>query len=157
MAKQCIECGEDKEETEFKQSYNSSYLRRKCKTCSNIQGEKSRDLSTRKEQERAKNLMNKFGMTVHQYNELLEKQNNRCAICDRHESEFKVRLCVDHNHVTNEIRGLLCTYCNHRVIGRHRNGDLLRKMADYVDGGTGWYVPKKRRPKKRKKGTVNGG
>ena len=81
---------------------------------------------------------------------MLDKQDHCCAICDKHKSEFNQNLAVDHNHVTGEIRGLLCTYCNHRVIGRHRDGNLLRKMADYVDQGTGWFVPKQKRPIKRR-------
>lgn len=72
-----------------------------------------------------------------------------CALCHRGEEEFKTRLAVDHDHVSGVIRGLLCAYCNHRVIGRHRDGDLLRRMADYVERDTGWIVPPK--PKKRKK------
>ncbi len=99
---------------------------------------------------RAYALSKKYGITIEQYNELLEKQDHCCAICDKHENEFKTRLAVDHNHETGEIRGLLCTYCNHRLIGRHRDGTLLRKMADYVDQGTGWFVPSRPRTKKRK-------
>jgi hypothetical protein len=105
---------------------------------------------------RRRRLMATYGITLEQYNELLEKQNHCCAICDRHENEFKSKLCVDHNHITREIRGLLCTYCNHRVVGRHRDGDALRKVADYIDQGTGWFAPKKKRTRKRKKGTTNG-
>lgn len=52
---------------------------------------------------------------------LLAEQNERCAICDRHWSEcepaYKARtflnhLCVDHDHRTIHIRGLLCNNCN---------------------------------------------
>ncbi len=46
-------------------------------------------------------------------------QQQRCAICNRHESEFKKRLCVDHNHRTSKVRGLLCFYCNKYKVGRH--------------------------------------
>lgn len=109
-------------------------------------------LERRKEQSRARNLMNKFGITIEQYDNLLAKQKGCCAICDRPAESFSTRLAVDHNHATKEIRGLLCTYCNHRVIGRHRDGDLLRRMADYVDGGTGWFVPAnihKRKPRSK--------
>lgn len=103
-----------------------------------------------KEKARNNRLLRIYGITLDQYNELLFKQNDRCAICERHKEEFKTNLAVDHNHVTGEIRGLLCSYCNHRVIGRHRDGELLRKMSYYVDQGTGWFVPKRRRPIKRR-------
>lgn len=111
----------------------------------------------KKKSARYYHLRQKYGITEEQYNRLLEKQKGCCAICDRHSSEFKTRLSVDHNHFTGELRGLLCNYCNRRVVGRHRDGDLLRRLADYVEQGTGWFIPKKRRPKKRKKGTLNGG
>lgn len=45
--------------------------------------------------------------------------NNQCAICKRHESEFKKRLAVDHSHKTGRVRGLLCFYCNKFRVGRH--------------------------------------
>jgi hypothetical protein len=47
---------------------------------------------------------------------------------------------------------LLCRYCNHRLVGRHRDSAVLRRIADYLDVGTGWFVPtkKKRRRKPRK-------
>lgn len=100
---------------------------------------------------RRSHLRLKYGITIEQYNELLHKQKGCCALCDRPQTEFKTRLAVDHNHATGEIRGLLCAYCNHRVIGRHRDGTLLRRMADYVDQGTGWFVPKRKKTVKRKK------
>lgn len=56
-----------------------------------------------------------YGMTVEDYNELLEKQDGRCAICgttnpggNRHSKHFH----VDHDHDTGAIRGLLCCECN---------------------------------------------
>lgn len=93
-----------------------------------------------------------YGITIEQYDTLLERQGDACAICRRASGEFRTRLAVDHNHQTGEIRGLLCNYCNHRVVGRHRDGDLLRRMADYVDQGTGWFVPKRKKTVKRRKG-----
>lgn len=46
-------------------------------------------------------------------------QKQKCAICDRHENEFKKRLCIDHNHKTGKVRALLCYYCNKFRIGRN--------------------------------------
>jgi DNA-directed RNA polymerase subunit RPC12/RpoP len=150
----CNQCGEDKPLHDFFERKNGGTS--SCKACEKEQIREWRKNNKEKQAEinrRAKLKIN-YGITPEQYEELLDKQNHRCAICDRHEDEFKIKLCVDHNHLTQEIRGLLCTYCNHRVIGRHRDGVLLRKMADYVEGGTGWFVPKKRPKKRRRKRNV---
>jgi protein-arginine kinase activator protein McsA len=44
--------------------------------------------------------------------DLLEEQNNSCAICGINGEELKRKLSVDHNHETNQVRGLLCNSCN---------------------------------------------
>jgi hypothetical protein len=123
-----------------------------CKKTANQQRSKTEDFSKRKsESSRKHHLKKTYGITPEQYNEILAKQEYCCAICGKHEEDEKNRrLAVDHNHETGEIRGLLCSFCNHRVVGRHRDGDLLRKVADYIEQGTGWFVPKKKRPVKRK-------
>lgn len=100
---------------------------------------------------RQRHLMRLYGITEEQYQELLDRQGGKCAICLRDHTEFKTRLAVDHNHQNGEIRGLCCTYCNHRVVGRHRDSDLLRRMADYLDRGTGWYVPERIKTRKKRK------
>ena len=54
----------------------------------------------------------KFGITPEQYEQMLISQDFKCALCERHVSEFSRKLCVDHDHETGKIRGLLCTKCN---------------------------------------------
>jgi hypothetical protein len=44
--------------------------------------------------------------------DLLEEQNNSCAICGINQSDTTKKLSVDHNHETNQVRGLLCNSCN---------------------------------------------
>lgn len=147
----CSKCKETKEPEEF---YNNSVSKNgKASQCISCATEVTKDWGQRNaERLRRNNYRIKYGITVEQYDSLLKEQNFCCAICDRHESEFKRRLAVDHNHVTREIRGLLCNYCNHRVVGRHRDGAKLRKIADYIEQGTGWFVPvKKKTPRKRRK------
>lgn len=100
-------------------------------------------------------LLRKYGITEKQYEDLLRKQEFRCGVCRRLGVEFKSRLAVDHDHHTGELRGLLCTMCNRYVIGRHRAGtggaELLQYAGEYLAGSyTGWFVPKKK-PKKRKR------
>ncbi len=53
-----------------------------------------------------------YGISIEEYNKMFENQKGCCKICGRHQSLFKQRLCVDHNHKTMEVRGLLCHTCN---------------------------------------------
>lgn len=150
MIKKCSLCKQEKSTEEF--SNNKILKSGKDSWCKKCSASHSKEWGNKNaERLRANNYRLKYGITIEQYDELLNKQNHSCAICDRHESEFKRRLAVDHNHVTKEIRGLLCNYCNHRIVGRHRDGDKLRKIADYIEQGTGLFVPDKIAPRKRKK------
>lgn len=95
--------------------------------------------------QRTSSLKHKWGLTPEQYDELLNKQNGKCAVCDKHHTEFKSRLAVDHNHLTNEIRGLLCQNCNHFIVSNHTDGDFFRHIAAYIEQGSGWYVPNRKK------------
>lgn len=150
--KKCSACECEKEVDEFYSTTRTGFPSHKCKECTKQDVNKYRTENAEKKAEtsRAYHLKKKYGITVEQYDEMLENQNHRCLICDKHEDDVKTRLAVDHNHITGEIRGLLCTYCNHRIVGRHRDGNLLRKIADYIEQGTGLFVPPQR-PKKRKR------
>ena len=69
-----------------------------------------------KEIYRKTNLRKSYGITIKDYDELLERQHFRCAICDTETPGGPGRMMVDHNHVTEKVRGLLCCNCNF-VIG----------------------------------------
>lgn len=112
----------------------------------------SKSSLTKQEKARDYALRRIYGISIEQYNTLLRKQRHRCKVCKRHESEFRIKLSVDHDHKTGEIRGLLCTYCNRYVIGRHRDPTLLASAARYLKGPhTGWTVPPKKFKRKKKK------
>jgi hypothetical protein len=78
-------------------------------------------------------LKQKFGITPKQYNEMFIKQNGCCAICKKPQIEFKLALAVDHDHKTNEIRGLLCGNCN-RLLGYSKDNEkTLLNAIQYLN------------------------
>lgn len=80
-----------------------------------------------------------YGITLDQYNQLLESQNNVCAICGGTEAGGnqygKVRMAIDHNHLTGKVRGLLCCKCNMALGGLDvdiKGTELLYKSIKYI-------------------------
>lgn len=53
-----------------------------------------------------------YGITVEEYDRMLTEQDGKCAICGLTEALDHGTLAVDHDHKTNEVRGLLCFNCN---------------------------------------------
>ena len=56
-----------------------------------------------------------YGLEGDAYADLLKSQGGKCAIC-RARPKSK-RLAVDHDHATGAVRGLLCSRCNHDLMG----------------------------------------
>lgn len=81
-------------------------------------------------------LKKKYGLTIKAFNELFQRQQGRCAICEKHQSELKKPLAVDHNHKTGEIRGLLCTKCNVTLGNLYADDglELIHKVIKYLNG-----------------------
>ncbi|RIS87425.1 endonuclease VII domain-containing protein [Mycobacteroides abscessus] len=77
---------------------------------------------------------NTYGITETEYEAILAVQGGACAICGRAKGITK-RLAVDHDHklgnTREAVRGLLCTTCNHVVIGRY-GPEALRRAIDYL-------------------------
>jgi len=74
-----------------------------------------------------------YGISLTEFENLLVNQNSKCLIClDAFLSDSDA--CIDHDHRTNQIRGLLCRSCN-RGVGYFRDNPIfLRKAAEYLDG-----------------------
>lgn len=77
-----------------------------------------------------------YGITVEDYNRLLESQGGACAICQATETRTMAgktrRLSVDHDHETGAVRGLLCGGCNSGVGYFRDNPDRLRNAITYL-------------------------
>jgi hypothetical protein len=76
-------------------------------------------------------LKSHFGLTVEAYRQMIADQKNRCAVCGD-EMKPGSGTCVDHDHVTGQVRGLLCPCCN--VAEGMLKGSILRcqKMIAYL-------------------------
>jgi hypothetical protein len=83
---------------------------------------------------RERKLKHRYGLTQAQYDEILAEQGGGCAICGKTETDSTGRpLSVDHNHRTNEVRGLLCGNCN-RALGLFQDDiTLLRRAITYLN------------------------
>lgn len=51
-----------------------------------------------------------YGITIEDYDRILCEQGGGCAICGKAAGNRK--LAVDHDHLTGEVRGILCLLCN---------------------------------------------
>lgn len=80
----------------------------------------------------SRNLELKYGIDDAEYNRLFKLQEGKCAICNRHQIEFTRSLCVDHDHKTGEIRGLLCTNCNLLLGYSKDNKSTLSSAIEYL-------------------------
>lgn len=91
--------------------------------------ERARELNRLSEKKRR--LRIKFGMTLDDYNQLFEKQNNACAICldsERGKRDWH----LDHDHTTGKVRGILCHWCN-LMLGHARDSeDILEAGMRYL-------------------------
>lgn len=83
-------------------------------------------------------LKSTYGITLAEYEALLESQNGVCAICggkEKRKSRYGgvCRLHVDHDHKSGKVRGLLCQQCNNGIGHFRENTAILAKAIIYVN------------------------
>ena len=123
--KKCYRCQEDKPLEAFaKNKAKPDGLQERCKDCCKSHYHNSG--YTKRQRELS--LKKKYGMSLLDYDLMVDEQGGQCAICGA-----KEKLYVDHNHDTGKIRGLLCNTCN-RAIGLLRDDSItIYKAAEYVE------------------------
>lgn len=77
------------------------------------------------------NLRRRYGISLETKISMLTNQDYRCLICS---TEIDIyHSCVDHNHITKEIRGILCDKCN-RMLGLiERDGVRIETIKSYLN------------------------
>lgn len=86
---------------------------------------------------RRREVLRQRGLTIEQHDLMIKQQNNLCAIC--HLSEKRkgrtgdiTPLAIDHCHITDKVRGLLCHSCN-VALGSFRDSiELLQNAIEYL-------------------------
>lgn len=121
LSRQCTVCEIEKPLDEFYRCKTGKYGRlSRCKVCHETM--KSTPESKAKNAEHSKAWQQShpewyarrhrrvtYGLSQEQFDELQAKQEGACAICHK---PFTKRICVDHDHETGAVRGLLCNPCN---------------------------------------------
>lgn len=126
----CSKCNVEKPISEFYRDKQKSYGHRPdCKSC-NIQ--KCKEWVSKNKDKRKYNLIKyETGLTKEQFNELFVFQEGVCGICGGEIGER--RLCVDHDHNSMLIRGLLCAQCNTGLGFFKDSKEFLSRAIYYLD------------------------
>jgi hypothetical protein len=85
-----------------------------------------------KEHQKGVNRRRAYGVLPEQYRDLMQSQGGVCAIC-RGECQTGRSLAVDHCHLTQTVRGLLCNRCNYLLGLVGDASDILRAAAEYLE------------------------
>lgn len=118
---------------------------------------------------REAHLLRTYNIGQVEWNLIWEAQGKCCAICKR-EPRLKAdgtleTFHLDHEHAVKQsgpIRGILCPYCNTRLVGRLKSHERAQQLADYLRDppatkALGRTVvapgrpPKKRQPRRKKR------
>lgn len=146
--KVCRDCRDPKPLSDFSKHQHCKQGRNpSCKACRNaasaIYYKNNREKVLGRKRGRTKkyyrkhDIKRKYGLTVQQYEALVEACNGKCAVC---KGDDKGRtLAVDHCHRTKRVRGLLCRKCNIAIGCMDDDPSRLLLAAAYVEsGGVCW-------------------
>ena len=126
---ECKKCSDNLPLDNFYFNKNGKYKKQNvCKKCMNIYDYKT---------DKNRKLKRAYGITFDEYEELLSKQDKKCAICGI-DNNGKYRnkpraFAVDHCHTTGKIRGLLCSDCNTGIGLFKDNTNLLQFAIKYLN------------------------
>jgi hypothetical protein len=117
--KRCAECREVKPLTEFhKAPQQSGGYNCYCKIC-------------RRRQNREAHLKHTYGISVADFDRMVAEQGGLCACCREREPQH-----VDHDHLSGDIRGVVCFRCNSGIGQFSDRADLMRNAIVYLERTT---------------------
>lgn len=78
-----------------------------------------------------------YGLTLSDFDRMVEEQNGLCAICETNAPGGKGAWHVDHDHASGLIRGLLCHSCNLMLGHARDNTAFLSSAISYLEKSHG--------------------
>lgn len=118
--------------------YQAHWKKENAETVRGYLKEYSRDYRERpevKQINRAKHLSKNYGISMADFVAMWDAQNGKCAVCEIEmlpTGRTADAACVDHNHVTGDVRGLLCRSCNHGIGHLKDSPEILELAAAYL-------------------------
>lgn len=70
-----------------------------------------------------------YGVTKENFESRLLEQENKCAVCKQ---VFIKTPHIDHDHITDKVRDLLCSSCNHLLGFAHDSIQILLNAVEYL-------------------------
>src|SRR3954454_3244248 len=127
----CSECSQP-----FEVQVRPGGLPKACDSCKHDRRLRVAREIVRPDEVRLAQRLRRYGLTVKQFEDMLQDQNGCCALCGRPPAGLEGRaalLEVDHCHESGNVRALLFQTCN-TALGKFQDSpELLRKAADYVE------------------------
>lgn len=140
--KQCTRCRKVKPISEFHPRYDRADRRPQshCKACHYqlTQAWRHRNRDKVNAVYRVYNGARRHGMTLLEYRAFIAKLPDACEVCGRNlhlhagATRLASTICIDHDHETGQIRGVLCMNCNTALGLAADDPALLRKLARYL-------------------------
>lgn len=125
----CTKCFIEQPNNQFYKSVNANgigiRIARQCKTCIKL------NINN-------KHLLQHYGITKEEYQQMLDNQSNTCSVClNQFISLSNVQdgqsPVIDHCHLTGQIRGIIHRTCNILLGLAKDNPALLRQAAIYLE------------------------
>jgi len=99
-------------------------------------------MTEKQRKQRDYNLRYRYGIGIDDYEKMLKKQGGKCAICGNIPKPGQ-NYDIDHCHKTGYIRGILCRYCNTKLLkhlrdNKNRAKGLVKYLQKAIKGDKTW-------------------
>jgi len=144
--RECVSCGIVKPISDFEWQRNRPNPRKKCQKCRHSERDYKKEYAYRNKKRKEK-----YWEDPQEARRIWEKYTygvckedfgySNCWICGSSH-----RLCIDHDHRTRDIRGLLCSRCNTGIGMFKDNPERMGRAIEYLSTGPHYQLPRKKYP-----------